>query len=67
MQLIKDKTAAYVIERNTQTDKWLGPVKLLPKDYKQVACGYAREVHISGNNIIVTTPDNVYIFKRVNC
>ncbi|MBV6625101.1 MAG: FG-GAP repeat protein [Rivularia sp. (in: Bacteria)] len=74
MQLVKDKTAAYVIERNTQTGKWSQPVKLLPKDYKQVARGYAREVRISGNKIIVTSPsrnrnfatDNVYIFERVD-
>ena len=74
MQLVKEKTAAYVIERNSQTGKWSQPIKLLPKDYKQVARGYAREVRIAGNKIIVTAPawnsnfatDNVYIFERID-
>ena len=74
MQLVKEKTAAYVIERNSQTGKWSEPIKLLPKDYKQVARGYAREVRISGNKIIVTAPvwnshfavNCVYIFERID-
>lgn len=72
-QFVESETAAYVIERNIQTGKWSQPVKLLPKDYKQVARGYAREVSLSGNKIIVTAPrnmnfgnDNVYIFERVD-
>lgn len=74
MQLVEYNTAAYVIERNPNTGKWSQRVKLLPKDYKQVARGYAREVRISGNKIIVTAPawnsnfatDNVYIFERAD-
>ncbi|MBV6625100.1 MAG: hypothetical protein KI793_19600 [Rivularia sp. (in: Bacteria)] len=54
--------------------KWSQLVKLLPKDYKQVARGYAREVRISGNKIILTSTaininfsnHNVYIFQSVD-
>ncbi|BAY82443.1 hypothetical protein NIES267_19230 [Calothrix parasitica NIES-267] len=74
VQLTKSETSAYIIERNSQTGKWSQPVKLLPKDHKQVARGYAREVRISGNRIIVTAPalssnfgtDNIYIFELVD-
>ncbi|GAB1540455.1 hypothetical protein NUACC21_31240 [Scytonema sp. NUACC21] len=71
-QFVQNKTAAYVIERNTQTGRWLQPVKLLPQDYEQVARGYSSIMSISGDQVIVTAPawnsnfatDTVYIFGR---